>query len=113
MVRKIAGLLAVFILLVGLAAGCGKKENKPGAPPADKPQSAQEDSAKSGSGTYNGQIDGNSVEINFNGEDKAFRLSEEVKPVFEGGSIKEGDKVSFKYHEDQYGRLVITGLDKA
>ena len=121
--RKIFSLLAVFILLIGLMAGCGKKENKPAAVPegnnpaaqSDRAGSGQESTAqeKSGSGIYNGQIDNNSVEIRFSGEDKAFRLSEEVKASIEGNSLKSGDNISFKYYEDQYGRLVITSLSKA
>jgi len=121
--RKIFSLLAVFILLIGLMAGCGKKENKAADVPDGKNPAAQNGSAnsgqestaqeKSGSGIYNGQIDNNSVEIRFSGEDKAFRLSEEVKPGIEGNALKSGDNVSFKYYEDQYGRLVITSLAKA
>ena len=124
--KKIISLLAVFILLMGLmAAGCGKKENKATDVPEGKNTAAESGSAgsgqgesgpgqeKAGSGLYNGQIDGNSVEIRFNGEDKAFRLSEEVKTEFEGIALKSGDNLTFKYYEDQYGRLVITSLAKA
>lgn len=122
--RKIVSLLAVFILLAGLMAGCGKKENKAVDAPDQKNPAAQNGSAysgqegvttpeKAGSGIYNGQIDGNSVEIKFNGEDKAFRLSEEVKTVFEGKALQSKDIVSFKYYEDQYGRMVLTSIAAA
>lgn len=119
--RKIVSLLAVFILLAGLMAGCGKKENKAVDAPNPAAQngsaySGQESGTtqeKSGSGTYNGQIDGNSVEIKYNGEDNAFRLSEEVKGIFEGKALNRGDNVSFKYYEDQYGRMVLTSIAAA
>lgn len=116
--KKFFSLLAVFVLLLGLLAGCGKKESKQSSAPADKTPAAQTTgtnqsiTVKSGSGIYNGEIDSNSVEIKFNGEDKAFRLSDSVKKLFEGDTIKAGDRVSFSYIEDQYGRLVITGVDK-
>ncbi len=63
-------------------------------------------------GIYVGQIDGNSVEIIVNDEARAYRLSDEVKPIIENGVIKDGDPVLFTYEENEYGQFIIKHIEK-
>jgi hypothetical protein len=62
-------------------------------------------------GTYVGQIDNNSVEIEINGKATAYRLSEEVKASIE--DLNSGAKVKFTYFKNKNGQLVITSIKKA
>lgn len=71
-----------------------------------------------GTGTYVGQIDSNSVEIEISGVPeeeaaKAFRLDESIKEDFEEKhGLQTGDKVSFTYLVDEYQRNVLKEIKK-
>ena len=70
------------------------------------------------SGTYVGQIDANSIEIEISGvpQDeaaKAFQLKEELKDDFEGKhGLQSGDKVRFTYFIDEYQRPILMTIEK-
>ncbi|TDA64068.1 MAG: protease complex subunit PrcB family protein [Clostridia bacterium] len=69
------------------------------------------------SGTYVGQIDGNSIEIEVSGAPqgqvaRAFRLSDMVKSSFAGLGLESGDPVRFTYTLNEHGQAVITGIEK-
>ncbi len=61
-------------------------------------------------GVYVGLMDSNSCEIEVNGVATPFRLSEDVKPVF--NDINANDKVKFSYYKNEYEQLVITQIEK-
>lgn len=76
-------------------------------------------------GTYIGQIDNNSIEIDIaddlaiegNDSPMAFRLSDEVKAYFDSESssfkdFKEGEQVIFSFIENDVGQKVITEIEK-
>ncbi|MHB1126991.1 MAG: protease complex subunit PrcB family protein [Bacillota bacterium] len=72
---------------------------------------------KQDSGTYTGQIDGNSIEIKISGVPdqlaaRAFRLGEQVKKEFESYQLKTGDQVLFTYYANENGQQVITDIKK-
>lgn len=62
----------------------------------------------SAAGTYNGQIDGTSIEVSIDGEPEALRhegkLQEEVE------KLKAGTRVSVKYYKNAQGQLVLTEI---
>lgn len=79
------------------------------------PQENQEE-IKIGTGTYVGQIDGNSVEIIISGvpEDmatRAFRLSEELREVFDQIGIPDNSSVKFEYYIDSQEQWVLVNMD--
>lgn len=61
-------------------------------------------------GVYVGQIDGSSVEIIANGEAKAFRHDEKLKPAIE--KLKKDDKVMFSYFKNEHGQMVMISIEK-
>jgi hypothetical protein len=67
-------------------------------------------------GTYQGQIDSNFIEIAVSGvpEEKAtmaFMLSEELKDEFENIPLSTGDTIKFRYYIDEYERNVIVEIE--
>ncbi|MFZ5642701.1 MAG: hypothetical protein ACOY46_03815 [Bacillota bacterium] len=126
MAKRIISLLGVFVLIAALLIGCGQKSNNTGGENTKQDNSSIEQKLEDvkgnesgekgslkGSGTYTGQIDGNSVEIKFDGKDTAFRLSDDVKSGIESKKLNKGDTVTFNYYKDQYDRLVITDISKS
>jgi len=73
---------------------------------------------KTGSGSYVGQADNNSIEIRISGvqDDKlafrVFKISDEVRPTFESLSLKEDDEVKFSYYEQAIGQPVLTKIER-
>lgn len=63
-------------------------------------------------GIYVGQIDNNSIEIEIDGQPKAFWLDDKVKSVFEKDKYQKGDKVFIEYHNDKHDRPVICKIAK-
>ncbi|RYD06950.1 hypothetical protein N752_01275 [Desulforamulus aquiferis] len=62
-----------------------------------------------GTGTYNGQIDSNSIEIEVNGEARAFMIYD-VKDQL--ANISEGERVSISYYKNENGQLMVISLEK-
>jgi len=79
---------------------------------------SQQQEMSTGSGTYVGQIDANSVEIKVSGapEDtasKAFQLEEKLKDNFEEKhGLQSGDEVEFSYFVDEYERPILKTIKK-
>ncbi|MHB1420593.1 MAG: protease complex subunit PrcB family protein [Bacillota bacterium] len=72
---------------------------------------------KQDSGTYTGQIDGNSIEIEISGVPKqnaarAFRFNEQVKNGFDSYQLETGDQVLFSYYVNNNDQQVITKIEK-
>lgn len=65
---------------------------------------AAEDVVLRGEGTYTGRIDSRSVEIEVNGEYRAFALSRET--VVE--DLRDGSKISFTYRESEQRPILLT-----
>lgn len=71
-----------------------------------------------GSGTYVGQIDTNSIEIKVSGvpddtASKAFQLDEKLKDNFEAKhGLQSGDQVKFSYFVDEYERPILMTIEK-
>ncbi len=62
----------------------------------------------SAAGILVGRIDSNSVEININGEPRAFYLDEQTLI----DNLTDGENITFEYYEDQYGRLIINKIEQ-
>ncbi len=84
---------------------------------ADTGQTPNIDSLKDGvlqkgTGEYTGQIDGNSIELKLDGiqEEKAFRLSEDIKNKFDSYGLNSGDRVEITYEKNGYDQLVLRSL---
>ncbi|MDO9533736.1 MAG: protease complex subunit PrcB family protein [Bacillota bacterium] len=60
-------------------------------------------------GVLVGQIDSNSVEINVDGEPKAFRLAEQI--LIE--EFNDGDNIIIDYYTDEHGRFILNKIQKA
>jgi len=60
-------------------------------------------------GVLVGQMDSNSVEIEVDGEAKAFRLSEQILI----GEFNDGDNVIIDYYTDEHGRYILNKMQKA
>lgn len=70
-----------------------------------------------GTGTYIGQIDGNSIEVELNmdsGEKviQAFRFSDSVKAEFDNLALETGDVIELTYIKNGYDQLVIMSIEK-
>jgi len=70
-----------------------------------------------GTGTYTGQIDSNSIEMNLlksagESEAAAFRISDGVRASFEKLNLKKGDSVEFEYTTNGYGQNVLMSIKK-
>ncbi len=61
-------------------------------------------------GIYSGQIDSNFVEIEIDGQAKAFMLPQELSGILAG--LGSGDKVNLCYFENDYGQLIIEEIEK-
>lgn len=78
---------------------------------------ADAEAVQEGTGTYNGQIDNHSIEIEFNGEPVAFQIDEDVSAKISGWD--EGVSVKFQYKEttldadgQQLKQRTIVSIDK-
>ncbi len=60
-------------------------------------------------GMYIGQIDSNSVEIEVDGEPRAFRITDLKKSI---ETINESDPVKVQYVENEYGQLMVKSIEK-
>lgn len=61
-------------------------------------------------GMYSGQIDSNFVEIEIDGQAKAFMLPQGLSEILSG--LDSGDKVSLCYFENEHGQLIIEEIEK-
>ncbi len=59
---------------------------------------------------YSGQIDSNFVEIEIDGQAKAFMLPQGLSEILSG--LDSGDKVSLCYFENEHGQLIIEEIEK-
>lgn len=72
---------------------------------------------QSASGSYNGQVDNNFIEIKVDGVTEndgaqVFMLSEELKGSFESLNLQSGDQVSFTYFANENGQNLLVTLEK-
>jgi len=106
--KKIGMLIMVLTLMFSLfaLAGCAKAE----APIDNQPSAKIASSATDAEGVYNGQIDGNSIEIAMSPEDiAAFRTADVQDQI---ATLVEGDKVRFSYAANTDGQLVLSKIEK-
>lgn len=115
MLKRIATIIIISILAVGLFAGCRKVENPAPDNNIEQPQDDIDDDATAteveATGIYNGGIDSNSVEIEVNGEALAFRLSEQLKEELEGRLPTSNTVVNLTYFKNEHNQLILTALD--
>jgi len=82
------------------------------------PKSTEKPGEKQNFGTYVGQIDANSIEIEVSGAlgspklPMAFRLSEEIKGKFESLKLNTGDEVLFTYTVNEHNQQILSSLRK-
>lgn len=132
--KKTIGLLILVLVILLVVSGCGianntasdsdskpkqeaSKETQKEEPNAGETVAKQGPGVKSDTGTYVGQIDGNSIEIKISGvpdglSNKAFRLSDEVKAKFDSLKLKTGDQVFFNYSINKDNQNVMVELGK-
>ena len=118
----ITSMLIIAMSILGLS-GCfngGVDESVPDilVPNNGADHSPQEDpqDIKIDTGTYVGQIDGNSVEINISGvpEDmaaRAFRFSPELRDEFDQLNIQDNTPVKFEYYINSQEQWVLVRID--
>lgn len=113
-----------FVLLMGLITVCiGCEAVQPQAqdastnPGLQSSQNNDQKEKKIDSGRYVGRIDNNSIEIKISGVPdemaaQAYRLSDNIRDVFDNYQLQEGDPIKVEYQENEYGQKVITAIDK-
>ncbi|HAA25233.1 MAG TPA: hypothetical protein DCE11_03820 [Ruminiclostridium sp.] len=80
-------------------------------------ESAPEDTYKTDTGFFQGQIDNNFIEIAISGvpEEKAIRvfiLSDDIREEFGGMELSIGDAVKFQYYSNESEQNVIVKIEK-
>lgn len=114
----IIGIMAVVLLVAAGTAiayygedifpSAGAKEQPTGEQPVGEQPIEAEAKLLQAEGTLVGRIDSHSLEIEIDGENKAFGLSDELRDEeFYSGPI------TVKYYEDKDGRSIITEADFA
>lgn len=134
--KKIVALVLLSIFCLGVATGCNTGDSNPNPTPPvqerpannkpteqeqtnpDKEQEQQKEAGtKQDSGSYQGQIDSNSIEIKISGVPeniayRAFQLSEAVKEGFDKLDLQPGDQVRFTYTEEEGKQPIISEINK-
>src|SRR5665647_1706701 len=132
-------IVLIAILMAGMLVSCATATDGTNTPPPSssenqttkdtttqeepKTQTGTTDSDTSpaiitGSGSYVGQADNNSIEIKLsytNGPGPVFRvfkISDEVRPTFESLSLKTDDEIKFSFYEQVIGQPVLTKIEK-
>jgi len=106
----VSALIVILALTLALS-GCSyliPKKNVPApdsSPGVEKPDSIQEVT-----GIYVGRIDNHSVEIIVNGEEQAFRLSDELRATFDDLGLEEGQQVKITYYQNEHRQLILEEL---
>ncbi|KXG78621.1 hypothetical protein [Thermotalea metallivorans] len=94
-------------------AGCGFKkpeEQKGPETVANQPvQNEEPQDVKRVAGVHVGQIDGNSIEVQMDGEPMVFCMVDIGKAI---DDIEEGQKVSVEYEEGENGQLLLVKIEK-
>lgn len=73
---------------------------------------------KTDTGTYTGQVDNNSIEIRISGVQdesiahRVFKISDEVRPTFEGMALEEGDMIKFQYYDVENQQPVLVSIER-
>ncbi len=106
--KKIVTLIIVLTMVLSLSvlSGCAKEQTPVDGQPSAKIAS----SATDAEGIYNGQIDGNSIEIAMSPEDTAAFRTADVQEQIAG--LSTGDKVRFSYEANAEGQLVLSKIEK-
>ena len=129
--------LTIFMILTLITAlglgGCGSKKETVQPPPDTSNQNQREPEEESqekeqletetdgesrtATGTYIGQIDSHSVEIEVSGypqaaSARAFQLSDELKERWDSLVLKEGDKVTIKFFTREQENPVLLDIAK-
>ncbi len=74
-----------------------------------KKDMAEEENVKTDVGTYKGQLDNSSIEVEIEGESKSL-VNYEMEELLEG--IEKDDKVEVKYSENEQGQLDFKSIKK-
>jgi hypothetical protein len=64
------------------------------------------------SGEYVGQIDNNSIEVMINGEATALYFSPEISDTFSAKNLKEKDKVTISFYNNEHSQNILTAIEK-
>lgn len=81
----------------------------------EDPGQEEKQEIKTGTGTYVGQIDGNSVEIIVSGTaeetaTRAFRLSPELREAFDQIGLQDNSPVKFEYYVDSDDQWLLMNI---
>ncbi|MFT9496594.1 hypothetical protein [Anaerosolibacter sp.] len=122
--KRIVSFVLIGMMSLGVFAGCTKtqpQEKKPEevvvTQPAEKQETTvpnetsqkEDQDTKKVEGIYIGQIDGNSIEVQVNGEPMVFWM-EDIGRVIDGLEGKE--KISIQYKENENGQLKLIQVEK-
>lgn len=116
--KRIVSFVLIGMMSLGVFAGCTKTQTEEKqteeavvTQPAEKQEPPQQDDqdVKKVEGIYIGQIDGNSIEVQVDGEPMVFWM-EDIGRVIEGLEGKE--KISIQYKENENGQLKLIQIEK-
>lgn len=116
--KKFVSFVFILLLAVSVFAGCADEKARDSQKNETKIEQNQKYSEESNTATkgagdivgqYVGQIDGNSVEIEINGEPKVFRTTD-LKQDLSGFATK--DWVRISYTENEHGQFVLKSIQK-
>lgn len=129
-------IILLISLMSGMLASCATVSDEITIPPSysnedqetrdppsqeDPDPSTETDASytiKTDSGSYVGQVDNNSIEIRISGvqdDEMAFRvykISDEVRSIFESLSLNENDEVKFSYYQEEIGQPVLVEIER-
>lgn len=125
--KKLFLLAIVVLLLAGGVSGCKTdvSTERP-KPVASEPAKTSNETNKSteepkketgkvkvttASGTYVGQMDGNSIEVTIDGNPTAFYFSEAVKESFDAKAYKKDAKVEVTFYKNENGQTILNSIE--
>ncbi len=120
--KKVIIMLVLSMTLIVSFIGCADKNNPQNQNGNNPTITTGQDQSKvnpvkTDSGTYNGRIDSNFIEVKISGvpEENAIRsfmLNEKVKNEFDSYNLKSGDVIKFNYQLNSYNQGVIEKIEK-
>lgn len=113
-------LIILWVLIINLLAGCGlfsvsQNEESSSDPTGQETELSPE--SKIDTGTYQGQVDNNFIEIAVSGVPeensmRVFMLSDEIKERFSEMNISSGQVVKLQYFINENEQSVIVEIEK-
>ena len=113
--KKTVGLFLILALMAMLMIGCAESETnqQPSEQTPSQPVGDTTDpDAIKATATYTGRIDCNSVEMDLQGSQLAFQLTEDMMETWDNLGFAEGDQLEIQYQEREDDRPLLLKADK-